>query len=206
VRASCYLALVRSPLTPLLAAAGGLFAALAWTAPARADSSAWLFMGGGAMGWKQGDADFTTSGALSFDLGVGTTPDASFIFGGLFRMTPILGSGTDLALLGRAATWGFQAARFGLALDAGGYARFWGVGSAGFTGAVTLGAPLGITVSLQGLVGSNDTLGFGAVAGLDLLRLTLYRQSLLDWWPNPSPAQELRQDAGARPAIGGFLF
>jgi hypothetical protein len=196
---------VRTPTTPLLAAAGGLLAALAGTAPARADSSAWLFTGGGAMGWKQGDGDFTTNGALSFDLGVGTTPDAPFIFGGLFRMTPLLGSGSDLALLGRAATRGFQAARFGLALDAGGYARFWGAGSTGFTGALTLGAPLGITVSLQGSVGSDKAVGFGAMAGLDLLRLTLYRQSLLDWWPNPSPPQELRQDAGARPALGSAL-
>ena len=193
---------MRSPITSSLAAAAGLLAALAWAAPARADTSAWIFTGGGAMGWKQGGGDFTVNGALSFDIGVGTTPDAPFIVGGLFRMTPILGSGTDLGLLGRVATRGFQASQLGLALDAGGYARFWGVGSTGFTGAVTLGAPLGLTLSLQGGVGTNDALAFGAVAGLDLLRLTVYRQSLLDWWPNPSPAQEPQKDAGARaPAI-----
>lgn len=197
MRASCYLAAVRSPLPSSLAAVGGLLAALAWAAPARADASAWLFTGGGAMGWKQSGGDFTVDGALSFDIGAGTTPDAPFVFGGLFRLTPILGSGTDLGLLGRVATRGFQGAQLGVALDAGGYARFWGVGSTGFTGAVTIGGPLGSTLSLQGGVGTNDALAFGVVAGLDLLRLTVYRQSLLDWWPNPSPAQELRRDASA---------
>jgi hypothetical protein len=194
LRASCYLGRVRTRL-PFLLAPCSLLAALAWAAPARADASTWVFVGGGAMGWRQGGSDFTLDSALSFDMGVGTTPDAPFVFGGLFRMTPLLGTGTDLALLARAATYGFQASRFGVALDAGGYARFWGVQSTGFAGALTLGAPLGLTVSLQGSVGTNDALGFGVVAGIDLLRLTLYRQSLLDWWPNPSPGQEIRQDA-----------
>jgi hypothetical protein len=149
------------------------------------------------MGWKQGGDDFTVDGAFSFDIGVGTTPDAPFVFGGLFRVMPILGSGTDLGLLGRVATQGFQAAKLGLALDAGGYARFWGAGSGGFTGAVTIGGPFGSTLSLQGGVGTNEALAFGVVAGLDLLRLTVYRQLHLDWWPNPSPAQESRGDANA---------
>jgi hypothetical protein len=192
--ASCYLGPVRLRFPPLLVA-GGLLAALAWTAPARADTSAWLFVGGGTMSSRQPGSDLAWSGALSFDLGVGTTPDASFIFGGLFRLTPILGSGSDLALLARAATHGFQSGDFGLALDAGGYARFWGVGSTGLTGGLTLGAPLGLTLSLQGSYGTRDALGFGVIAGVDLLRLTLYRQSLLNWWPNPSPPQEIRRDA-----------
>jgi hypothetical protein len=197
---------VRSPLPTSLAAACGLLAALAWAAPARADASAWLFTGGGVMGWKQSDRDLATNGALSFDIGAGTSPDSSFIFGGLFRLTPILGVGSDLALLGRVATHGFQASQFGIALDAGGYARFWGEGSAGFTGAITLGAPLGVTLSLQGAVGSHDALAFGAVAGIDLLRLTIYRQSLLDWWPNPSPAQELQPGQAARDALPARRF
>ncbi len=174
-----------------------MLAALSWAAPARADLSSWLFAGGGAMSWSQGGADPALNGAISLDLGVGTSPDARFIFGGLVRTTTLLDSGTDLAMLARGATWGFQAGRFGVALDAGAYTRFWGGKSLGFTGAVNLGVPLGITLSLQGSVGSKDASSFGAVAGIDLLRLTVYRQSLLDYWPNPSPAQETRRDARA---------
>jgi hypothetical protein len=187
--ASWYLARVRSP-TAYLLALSGLLAPLVWSTPSRADTSAWLFAGVGALSWKQGDGDFAVDSALSLDLGVGTSPDAPFIFGGLARVTPILGSGTDLALLGRVATRGFQAAQLGVALDAGAYRRFWGEGSTGFSGALTLGAPLGFTLSLQGSVGTDSAVAFGAVVGLDVLRLTVYRQSLLQWWPNPHAAQE----------------
>jgi hypothetical protein len=186
---------VRTP-TAYLLVLGGLFAPLAWSSPSRADASSWLFAGGGAMSWKQGGGDFTVDSALSLDLGVGTTPDAPFLFGGLFRVTSLLGSGTDLALLARAATRGFQAAELGVAVDAGAYQRFWGERSTGFTGALTLGAPLGLSLSLQASVGTNDALAFGAVAGIDLLRLTVYRQSMLQWWPNPSPAQERGRGRG----------
>lgn len=185
---------------------GGLLAPLAWSSSSRADTSAWIFAGGGAMNWKQGGGDFSVDSALSFDLGVGTTPDARFIFGGLVRATPLLGSGTDLALLARAATHGFQAAELGVAVDAGIYRRFWGDTSTGFTGAVTLGAPLGLSLSLQASIGTKDAVGFGAIAGLDLLRLTVYRQSLVQWWPNPYPAQQRgRGDdpaASAAPGLG----
>ncbi|WP_437679833.1 hypothetical protein [Sorangium sp. So ce131] len=182
---------MRSPIAPLLAL-GALLAPLVWTSPSRADASAWVFTGAGAVAWKQGDSDFVFDGALSLDVGVGTTPDAPFIFGGLARATPILDSGIDLALLARAATRGFQAGDFGLALDAGAYTRLWGERSTGFTGSLTLGAPPGITLSLQGSIGTNDAVSFAAVAGIDLLRLTVYRQSFLPLWPNPSPAQQDR--------------
>jgi len=189
---------VRSPL-PSLLAVGGILAGLSWAAPARADLSSWLFAGGGATSWTQGGADRALNGVISLDLGVGTSPDASFIVGGLVRTTTILDNGTDLALLARAATWGFQAGTFGVALDAGGYGRFWGGDpSYGFTGALNLGAPLGLTLSLQASIGARNASAFGAVAGIDLLRLTVYRQSLLDWWPNPSAAQETQKSARAR--------
>lgn len=188
---------MRSPIAYLLALSG-LLAPLAWSSPSRADASAWYFAGGGAVGWKQGDGDLALDGALSLDVGVGTTPDASFIFGGLVRATPILGHGIDLATLARVATRGFQAGQFGLALDAGGYARLWGERSVGAAGALTLGAPLGISLSLQASVGTNDAMAFGAIAGIDLLRLTVYRQSGLRVWPNPLPAQERREDVASR--------
>jgi hypothetical protein len=53
---------------------------------------------------------------------------------------------------------------------------------------------------VQTEVGTDQALSFGAVAGIDLLRLTLYRQTLLNWWPNPSAASK-------KSARGlGFLF
>lgn len=182
---------MRSPPCILLAL-GFFLTASAIGAPVRADTSAWVFAGGGGLGWKQtrdgSDNSFRASGALAFDVGVGTSPDAPFIVGGLFRVEPILGSGTDLALVARVATHGFQAGDFGLALDAGGYARFWGDTSQGFAGGLTLGAPLGLQISLQTMVGTHKAVAFGAVAGVDLLRLTVYRQTFLEHWQNPSPA------------------
>jgi hypothetical protein len=158
---------------------------------ASADSTAWIFAGGGATGWKQGDDSLAVNGALSFDIGAGTSPDRSFIVGGIFRLSPILGEGVDLGLLARVATHGFQSGEFGLALDAGGYARPWGEGSTGFAGSLTLGGPIGLQLGLHVAVGTNDALALGAVAGIDLLRLTVYRQTLLDWWPNPkSPGKK----------------
>ena len=187
---------------PLLA-----FCALALCpAAAHADSSAWMFVGGGMIATRlkpevptlpAEDFSLDPSGAMSIDIGVGTTPDGAFIVGGLFKIVPIFDFGADLAFTVRGATHGFQAGDFGLAIDAGGYARPWGAGSLGGTGALVLGAPLGLQLSLQGLIGTNDALGVGAIAGIDFLRLTTQRQSLLDFWPNPSPSQrEPRKSAG----------
>ena len=194
---------MRSPARALLAAAA-LLGGVALARPASADPSAWAFVGAGPLGWKQGDSGtFATAGALSFDVGLGTSPEARVIAGGLFRMTPVFGSGTDLALLARVASHGFQAGGFGLALDAGGYERFWGATSRGFSGALNLGVPLGFTLSLQTEVGTDKAVALGAVAGLDLLRLTVFRKSLLNWWPNPAPVQRSRE-AEAAP-LGGRL-
>jgi hypothetical protein len=179
------------PARALLAVAA-FAGALASAPSAHAEPSAWVFVGGGPMGWKQEDAAFKTSGAMQFDVGIGTRPDAPVIVGGLFRMTPFFGSGTDLALLARAATRGFQEARFGLALDAGGYERFWGATSRGFAGALNVGLPLGFTLSLQTEVGTDRAVTLGGVAGIDLARLTVYRRSLLNFWPNTGPAQKPR--------------
>jgi hypothetical protein len=181
----CYLGRVRSSLRPLASLCGAALVLLSARA-ARADASAWLFAGGGATSWKNGDAT-TLDPMLAFDLGVGTSPRGRFIAGGLVRLAPILGQGSDLSLLARGATRGFQAGDFGLAVDAGIYGRFWGAESTGFAGGLTLGAPLGAQLSVQTMIGSHDAFAVSAVLGLDLLRLTVYRRTLLDWWPNPSP-------------------
>ena len=51
--------------------------------------------------------------------------------------------------------------------------------------------------SALGTVGSNDSFGFGGTLGLDLVRLTVSRQHLLEWWPNPRPVDAIH-DASLR--------
>ena len=182
--------IVRSPprallLAPLLLA--GL-AALAVSAPARAETSAWATVSGGALAWKQAGSAYAPAATMAIDFGVGTSPDARFIIGGFARLQPVFGSGADLDFLARGASHGFQAGDWGFAIDAGTYLRFWGGQSFGFTGGASLGLPLGFTVSLQTNAGTNGALAFGGSAGLDFLRLTIYRQTLLQRWKNPSPA------------------
>jgi hypothetical protein len=186
---------------PRLLAASASLAVLAAASPARAEASAWAFLGGGAMGWKQSrDASINPAGTMVIDAGAGTSPDARFIVGGLFRFQPVFHGGLDLSLLARFCTHGFQAGDWGLALDAGGFARPWGARSIGFAGSASLGMPLGFTLMLQTEVGTDKAIAFGAVAGIDLLRLTIYRQTLLNWWQNPSPAWRKPAESAFSPA------
>lgn len=194
---------------PIIAAALCAAASLSLiSTPAKADASAWMFVGGGATGYKMGDgSSLGFHGSLAFDVGAGTTPDAPFIFGGYFHLQPIFaGSGTDIAVLARVATHGFQAGDFGLALDAGGYARFWSIQSYGFTGGLALGAPLGFELHLTSDIGTHQAQSFGAIAGVDFLRLTVYRQSMLDHWYNPSPAQQNRKTGSIPKHLRGLAL
>ena len=69
---------------------------------------------------------------LQLDAGMGTSPARPFVFGGLFRVAPNFGFGTDLSLLARATSRNFVNGGWGGAIDLGAYARFWGEGSTGF--------------------------------------------------------------------------
>lgn len=191
----CYPRAVASKLSALLAV-GSSLAALAVATPARADVSAWAFLGGGTLGWKQGDASTKTvgndgtlglNGTMTIEAGAGTSSEGRVIVGGLFRVQPIFKHGTDLAWLFRVCSPGFQAADWGFAVDVGPYLRPWQQLSGGFAGTVSLGLPLGFTIAAQTEVGTNKALSFGAVAGIDFLRLTVYRKTLLNWWQNPAP-------------------
>jgi hypothetical protein len=190
----------RSP-APHLTAAAALLALLGASSPAWADATGWASISGGAA-IKQGevvldDGTPVASGddggqvapQLQFDAGVGTTPAAPFIFGGLFRISPTLGQRTDFAVMARAATHGFQTGPIGLALEAGGYARADDEASVGFVGGAVLGGPLGVQLTVLAHVGTTDEYGGAALLGLDLLRLTIYREDLLDYWPNPFPPE-----------------
>lgn len=110
-----------------------------------------------------------------------------------------MAAGRISAILARAATHGFETGYFGIALDAGIYQRFWGDGLTGFMGEIALGGPLGLELRLLGTRGTHEAVSFGAVAGIDLLRLTVYRTVLTDWWTNPS---QKMHEASAGPGPG----
>lgn len=160
-------------------------------AEARADVSGWAQISGGMSAWQMGDdTELTLSPAMTIDMGAGTTDDDAFIVGGMFRVQPLFGEGVDLALLARLCSRGFQAGPLGFAVDAGPYQRFWGEGSTGVMGQASLGGPLGLTLSGQGMVGTSSARGFAVTLGIDLARLTVHRGDLLDWMPNHRPTKQ----------------
>ena len=174
-------------------------------ATARADVSSWLFVGPGASYLERREQpDAVQRFALQVDSGLGTPPSDLLIVGGLFRMTTHFGEGTDLALLVRTASHGFVNGSWGGALDLGGYQRFWGEGSSGFTGSLALGAPWGITLSVGGGIGTNDARTYNAVLGVDFARLTVYRRSGDTWWKNPFPAYRPEERTPPEPQARSF--
>lgn len=170
-------------------------------APARADTTSWASVNGG-VSLQQGDSvllDAPASGTdvgeeqlapqLQVDVGVGTTSAAPVIVGGLFRVSPAFGQHTDFALMARGATQGFQTGPIGVALEAGGYARADDEASVGFVGGAVLGGPLGVQLSVLAHVGTTDEYGGSVLLGVDLLRLTLFREDARSYWPNPLPPE-----------------
>jgi hypothetical protein len=173
----------------------GLLAAVAFgTSAARAEVSGWANASAGPSFIDDGEG-METQGALSLQAGVGTTPENPFVLGGLFHLETHFTRGTDLGLLARFATQGYVLGDWGGALDLGGYERFWGIGSEGALGALVLGAPWGITLRGEAAIGTNDARSFGIVLGVDFARLTVFRTTGEDWFPNPYPP---RREKAAR--------
>jgi hypothetical protein len=181
-----------------------LFAALAASActlhasDARADTSSFLSVGGG-YGLQHSDSRdyYDRATAMSFGLGVGSSPLAPVVVGGMLRSTTYFTLGTDLGVAARIATGGFARGQWGLALDIGPNWRVWkGAGDYGrfpLSGLVLVGAPwgvqLGIGADVYNLEGTPAARGAVALLEIDLLRLTVLRQGATDrWWENPSPA------------------
>jgi hypothetical protein len=156
---------------------------------ARGDVSSWAFVGAGPTWVENEELERTLQASLLMEAGLGTPPSHAVIAGGLFRVQTHFGLGTDLALSVRTATRGFVRGGFGLALDLGPYFRFWGDDSFGGQASLVLGAPWGITLSGGGGLGSHDSRHFGVVLGLDFARLTVYRDTGTNWYPNPFPAR-----------------
>ena len=111
-----------------LVAAGLLLAA----APARAEVSSWLAVGGGYGFERNAVADSTRRAtAFTTTLGVGSSPLNRFVVGGVFRTMTHFTLGTDISLGPRFATGGFARGDWGLAVDAGVVGRFWKRGDYG---------------------------------------------------------------------------
>jgi hypothetical protein len=181
----------------LSGAVGFALAALV-SAPASADPCGWATIGAGVTAWQQGtEGELQATPTMAIDFGVGSNPDGPVLVGGLMRMQPYIGYGTDLAWMGRVALGGFQSDWVGIALDAGLYQRFWGEGSTGFTGELVLAGPFGLQLTAGGTYGSGKAYGVGGTLGIDFVRLVLGRAHLLEWWPNPHPEDRLEAQSAA---------
>lgn len=187
-----------APIDPLAGAfAAALLACITHASDARADVSSWLSAGGG-YGLKRSDSrdSYDRAPAMSFGLGVGSSPLAPVVAGGILRSTTYFTLGTDLGVSLRLATGGFARGQWGLALDVGPSWRTWGGGDYGrfpLNGLVVLGGPWGVQLGVGGevynLSGEPHARGAVALLEIDLLRLTVMRQGSTDrWWENPSPA------------------
>ena len=175
-------------------------------ADARADVSSWFAVGGcGASERSLPSATRNVAIAMTGTLGVGTSPMAPLVVGGLVRGTGLFGLGADLGVAVRLATGGFARGDWGVALDAGALWRSWGNGDYGdwpLQAVLTAGSPWGFEVAigteLWSVDGGNAAQGFFAALELDLLRLTVMRQGASErWWPNPNPAGGRKTTASA---------
>lgn len=165
--------------------------------PARADVSSWFFAGTGPSFFDRGSGRVETQPALQIDAGMGSTPENRFVAGGIARIMPHFGDGIDLAVLLRLAPQPYVLGKWGVAVDLGGYQRFWGQGSTGGMATVSIGAPYGITLDVTGAYGTNSQQTYVATLGIDFARLTVHRYSGLDWWRNPYPSPRERRVRGA---------
>jgi hypothetical protein len=163
------------------------------SATASADVSSWVYVGSGATSIEQRGLPRRVDPSLAIEAGMGSNPQRPIVLGGMFKMLGLFGDGADLGLSLRLATHGFVTGKFGVALDAGPYQRFWGEGSTGGQAALVLGAPWGITLSVGAGMGSNEARQFGATLGFDFARLTVFRLSGESWFPNPHPAYRPKQ-------------
>jgi hypothetical protein len=161
--------------------------ALLRAAPAAAQATSWLYVGGGTgmQDFATPEGDQLKRPALQLDSGLGSPATHPVVLGALLRGQLYFGSGMDLAVLARGVTRGFARGGFGLGLDVGAYQRWWGSQSTGVTGNLVLGAPWGLTLLGGASVGSGEQKLYFASLGIDFARLTVHRHSGLDWFPNP---------------------
>ena len=177
-------AFVRIALVAASAAASATFCS-----PAHAELSSWFSVG-------VGDAKLQWAGTprhdrlmLPVDVGFGLPPSLPIIAGIGVRETTYLGDGPDWGAYLRLTTRGYVTGGWGAALDAGGWFRTFAVGSTGLSGRLSIGVPFwGLFVAGEYAQGTNDAKNMAAFVGIDLLRLTVYRLSGEQRWPNVNPA------------------
>lgn len=153
-----------------------------------ADVSTWLGVAAGVSQTPKLDLDRPFVPTLRLGTGMGTDPSRRFIIGGMLRVDTLFGNGTDLALQMRLANHGYVNGDWGLALDVGPVARFWGTDSYGAAAVATLGGPWGLEAGFNANFGAEQIRTYGCFLGIDLARLTVYRRSGSSWWKNTFPA------------------
>jgi hypothetical protein len=159
-------------------------ATASFSSSVRADAASWFSVAGGLGSFSEGGQRLFP-GALQFELGMGTSPANAVVVGGVAKTLSYFGNGTDVAFTLRFASGGFARGGFGFAIDTGAYQRWWGEDSTGFLGALVLGGPLGLQLTALTEQGTSDVQAYAATFGIDLLRLTVYRDSAGGYWPNP---------------------
>jgi len=126
---------------------------------------------------------------IQLETGLGSPAKHGVVVGGLFQFQGYLANGIDLGAALRLTHKSFVLGDWGAGLDLGFYQRWWGGDSTGGSARLVLGAPLGITASIGGTLGSNDQRTVSATLGIDFARLTVHRNTALDWWNNPFPPE-----------------
>jgi len=182
--------------------AAGLVFGFTVTSPVAAEPSSWFYVGAGPA-----DLDFRSGERpllLQIETGFGTPARHGIVFGGLFQLHGYLEQGADLGAALRTTHKSFVLGSWGAGLDLGVYQRWWAGNSTGGSARLVLGAPLGITASLGGTLGSNDQRTLSATLGIDFARLTVHRTTLLDWWTNPFPPEGAEESARTGAAGGRF--
>ncbi len=147
-----------------------------------------MYVGGGM---SHVDASETGDfGALSIDTGIGTPATSSFVWGGVFHGAERFGHGLDLGGALRLAMGSYARGDFGLGLDLGSEYRFGDDNGVAGAARLVLGAPWGISASAGGSYGADEVKVLLFTVGLDFARLTVHRETGLNWFPNPQRSPE----------------
>lgn len=155
---------------------------------ARADMAAWLSVGFGPSRLQAAGVDPHWRYHLPFDVGMGAPPSLPVFVGVGARIDPYFLDGFDYAAYARVATRSYVTGNWGVALDGGGYFRRFAPGSTGWLTTLNIGGPWGFVLSGNYETGSNDAKTTSITLGIDLLRLTVFRLSGEQQWPNVNPA------------------
>jgi hypothetical protein len=172
-------------------------ALLAASGEARADMAGWFSVGFGGARLQADGVDPHWRYHLPFNVGMGAPPSLPVFVGVGARLDPYFLDGFDWAAYARIATRSYVTGYWGVALDGGGYSRSFGQGSSGWMTTLNVGGPWGFIVSGNLEMGSNGAKTTSFTLGIDLLRLTVFRLSGEQQWPNVNPAWRPATDTPA---------